>query len=214
MSPVATQRHFQRFGPVFLGAGASSEAPSAAHAGTIMRVPRTLRAYPSKLDACATRLASWSKVRNSLMDGSDMMRAHQRRVDGVSGPLDDDVPQQRLAQQRQVADQVKGFVAAAGPARGASSPPESWPPSINPYVQEHINMIRSIRGDGPYLNYSLPIAESTLTAIMGRESAYSGQEITWDQIVNSQLDLMPKAFGYDVKMDPAPLPVPGTYKFV
>jgi hypothetical protein len=49
-------------------------------------------------------------------------------------------------------------------------------------------MIRSIRGDGPYLNYSLPIAENTLTAIMVRESAYSGQEITWDQI-NSQLDV-------------------------
>jgi hypothetical protein len=85
---------------------------------------------------------------------------------------------------------------------------------INPYVQEHVDMIRSIRGDGPYLNYTQPIAESTLTAIMARESAYSGQEITWDQIMNSQLDLMPKAFGYDVKMEPAPLPVPGTYKFV
>ncbi len=85
---------------------------------------------------------------------------------------------------------------------------------INPYVQEHINMIRSIRGDGPYLNYSLPIAESTLTAIMGRESAYSGQEITWDQIMNSQQDLMPQVFGYDTKMEPPPLPVPGAYKFV
>jgi hypothetical protein len=38
-------------------------------------------------------------------------------------------------------------------------------------------MMRSIRGDGPYLNYSQPIAKSTLTAIMARESAYSGQEI-------------------------------------
>jgi hypothetical protein len=85
---------------------------------------------------------------------------------------------------------------------------------INPYVQEHINMIRSIRGDGPYLNYSLPIAESTLTAIMGRESACSGQEITWDQIMNSQQDLMPQVFGYDTKMEPPPLPVPGAYKFV
>jgi len=99
-------------------------------------------------------------------------------------------------------------------AKGHSNGMDMGTPGINPYVQEHINMIRSIRGDGPYLNYSLPIAESTLTAIMARESAYSGQEITWDQIVNSQLDLLPKAFGYDVKMEPAPLPVPGTYKFV
>jgi predicted dehydrogenase len=99
-------------------------------------------------------------------------------------------------------------------AKGRSNGMDMGDKGINPYVQEHINMIRSIRGDGPYLNYSLPIAESTLTAIMARESAYSGQEITWDQIVNSQLDLMPKKFGYDTKMDPAPLPVPGVYKFV
>jgi predicted dehydrogenase len=98
--------------------------------------------------------------------------------------------------------------------KGRSNGMDLGAKGINPYVQEHINMIRSIRGDGPYLNYSLPIAESTLTAIMGRESAYSGQEITWDQIMNSQLDLMPKTFGYDVKMEPAPLPVPGVYKFV
>ena len=98
-------------------------------------------------------------------------------------------------------------------AKGRSNGMDMGEKGINPYVQEHINMVRSIRGDGPYLNYSLPIAESTLTAIMARESAYSGQEITWDQIVNSQLDLMPKALGFDVKMDPAPLPVPGVYKF-
>jgi predicted dehydrogenase len=99
-------------------------------------------------------------------------------------------------------------------AQGRSNGMDMGGKGINPYVQEHINMIRSIRGDGPYLNYAQPIAESTLTAIMARESAYSGQEITWDQIMISQLDLMPKAFGYDIKMEPAPLPVPGAYKFV
>jgi predicted dehydrogenase len=98
--------------------------------------------------------------------------------------------------------------------KGRSNGMDMGAKGINPYVQEHINMMKSIRGDGPYLNFSLPIAESTLTAIMARESAYSGQEVTWDQIMNSQLDLMPKVFGDDVKIEPAPLPVPGTYKFV
>ena len=98
--------------------------------------------------------------------------------------------------------------------KGRSNGMDMGGKGINPYVQEHINMVRSIRGEGPYLNYAQPIAESTLTAIMARESAYSGQEVTWDQIMNSQLDLMPKAFGYDVKMEPAPLPVPGIYKFM
>lgn len=85
---------------------------------------------------------------------------------------------------------------------------------INPYVQEHIDLIASIRGTGPYQNQAMPVAEATLTAIMGRESAYSGLQITWDMIMDSKQDLMPKAFGYDIKMGPVELPEPGTYKFV
>ena len=85
---------------------------------------------------------------------------------------------------------------------------------ISPYVQEHINFVNSIQGRGPYINQSMPIAESTLTCIMARESAYSGMAITWDQIMNSKQDLAPKEFGYDLKTEPTPLPVPGTYKFV
>jgi len=85
---------------------------------------------------------------------------------------------------------------------------------ISPYVQEHIDAVNSILGLGPYINQSIPIAESTLTCIMARESAYSGMEITWDQVINSKQDLMPGNFGYDVTMEPTPLPVPGQYKFV
>jgi predicted dehydrogenase len=85
---------------------------------------------------------------------------------------------------------------------------------INSQVQEHIDLVNSILGRGPYINQSILIAESTLTCIMARESAYSGVAITWDQIMNSKQDLMPGAFGYDIKTEPVPLPVPGEYKFV
>jgi predicted dehydrogenase len=87
-------------------------------------------------------------------------------------------------------------------------------PKDNPYVREHIAMVNSIRGDGPYINHAMAVAESTMTCIMARESAYSGQEVTWDMIMNSKQDLQPKAFGYDLKMEIPPLPVPGQYKFV
>ncbi|MGA2131478.1 MAG: Gfo/Idh/MocA family oxidoreductase [Bryobacteraceae bacterium] len=83
----------------------------------------------------------------------------------------------------------------------------------DPYVREHIALVKSIRGQGPYINDGMAVAESTMTCIMARESAYSGQEITWDQMMNSNLDLQPKAFDYDMKMDVPPLPVPGEYKF-
>jgi predicted dehydrogenase len=83
------------------------------------------------------------------------------------------------------------------------------------YRFEHTAMINSIRGDGPYINHGMAVAESTMTCIMGRESAYSGEEITWDQMMNSQLDLMPKenSWNYDGKVEVPPLPIPGEYKF-
>jgi predicted dehydrogenase len=85
---------------------------------------------------------------------------------------------------------------------------------INPYVNEHIKLVNSILGRGPYVNEGFHVAEATLTAIMGRESAYSGQRITWDQVMKSQQDLQPKTFGYDLKMPAPELPVPGKYKFL
>jgi len=86
--------------------------------------------------------------------------------------------------------------------------------SLDGFVQEHIRMMRSIRGDGPYLNEGMVVAEGTMTTIMAREAAYSGLEITWDMIMNSKQDLQPKQFDYKLKMDVPPLPVPGQYKFI
>jgi len=85
---------------------------------------------------------------------------------------------------------------------------------INPYVQEHIDLVNSILGKGPYLNQAMGLAEATMTCIMAREAAYSGLEVTWDMIMSSPLDLQPKQFGYDVKMEEPPLAVPGRYTFI
>ena len=72
---------------------------------------------------------------------------------------------------------------------------------INPYVQEHIDMVASIRAGKP-LNELVQVAESTLTAIMGRMSAYTGKAVTWEQAMNSKLDTMPKELVF------GPLPTP------
>jgi predicted dehydrogenase len=87
-------------------------------------------------------------------------------------------------------------------------------PPFDPYVQEHIDMVNSILGKGPYINESMAIAESTMTCIMGREAAYSGRKITWDMMMNSTLDLLPKTFDYKESLPVPPLPVPGVYQFV
>ena len=83
----------------------------------------------------------------------------------------------------------------------------------NPYVVEHKDLIASITDDGPHLNEAKRVAESTLTAIMGRMSAYTGQEITWDKALNSQLDLSPPAYEFS-SLPTQEVAVPGRTPFI
>jgi predicted dehydrogenase len=57
--------------------------------------------------------------------------------------------------------------------------------ATDPYVQEHIDLINAIV-KGTELNEAKQVADSTLTAIMGREAAYSGAGVDWDQVLNSK----------------------------
>ncbi len=98
-------------------------------------------------------------------------------------------------------------------SKGRSNCTDLGTPRLDPYVQEHIELVRSIRGDGPYINHGMAVAESTMTCIMGREAAYSGLEITWDMIMASKQDLFPKTLDINARLDTPPLPVPGRYKF-
>lgn len=61
----------------------------------------------------------------------------------------------------------------------------------NPYVQEHVDLIASIR-ENQGVNEARDVAESTLTGILGREAAYTGQLLTWDEVLNADMDLFPK----------------------
>ncbi|MEJ5250405.1 MAG: Gfo/Idh/MocA family oxidoreductase [Chthonomonadetes bacterium] len=77
----------------------------------------------------------------------------------------------------------------------------------NPYVQEHTDLINSIR-EGKPLNEGEQVALSTLTAIMGRMAAYTGQEVTWDFVLKeSKLNLVKdiKEFG-EMPVDPVAIP--------
>ncbi len=94
-----------------------------------------------------------------------------------------------------------------------SLPIRGLKPPKNPYEQEHIDLVNSILGKGRYINEAMTVAESTMTAIMGREAAYSGQKITWDMIMNSQRSLLPTRFEYSASFPVPPLPVPGEYGF-
>ncbi|ALN91558.1 MULTISPECIES: Gfo/Idh/MocA family protein [Lysobacter] len=64
---------------------------------------------------------------------------------------------------------------------------------IDPYVQEHADLIAAIRGGKP-LNELKQVSEATLTAIMGRMAGYSGGRVTWEEALNSQESLAPAPF--------------------
>ena len=78
----------------------------------------------------------------------------------------------------------------------------------NPYRVEHQNLHASIRGERQRLNEAQRIAESTLTAIMGRMAAYSGRDITWEEALGSQQDLSPSIYDF-VDMEIPSIPRPG-----
>jgi predicted dehydrogenase len=85
--------------------------------------------------------------------------------------------------------------------------------SPNPYVQEHADLIASIRKGEP-LNEGKRVAESTLTAIMGRMSAYTGRALSWDWVMNSsKLDLSPPRYEFG-DLAVAPVAVPGRTELV
>jgi len=72
---------------------------------------------------------------------------------------------------------------------------------MDPYVQEHIDMVSAIRSDKPF-NELENTAISAMVAIMGRVSAYTGKKVTWDEMMNSDLKLGPKVFA----MGPVDIP--------
>jgi hypothetical protein len=83
-------------------------------------------------------------------------------------------------------------------------------PPVNPYVQEHTDLVASIRAGKP-LNELQRVAESTLTAIMAREAAYTGQVVTWDELLNAPLDLTPPTVALGPLAVP-PVAMPGQTK--
>ncbi len=68
---------------------------------------------------------------------------------------------------QRVAEQVVG-------TKGTSNCQDMAEEGNDPYMQEHIGMIDSVRGDGPHVNAAMEVAESTMTCIMGREVGLLG----------------------------------------
>ncbi len=81
----------------------------------------------------------------------------------------------------------------------------------NPFVQEHINLVTAIRTGNTINDGGVDQAYSTLVTIMGRIAAYTGKDITWDEILNSELYLGPKTYlmGKVENIPPETIPLAG-----
>jgi predicted dehydrogenase len=86
-------------------------------------------------------------------------------------------------------------------------------PQNQMYQTEHDELFASIRNGKP-INNGDYMANSTLLAIMGRMTAYTGQEITWEMAQKSKENLSPSRYAWDARPPAAQIAVPGQTLFV
>jgi myo-inositol 2-dehydrogenase/D-chiro-inositol 1-dehydrogenase len=83
----------------------------------------------------------------------------------------------------------------------------------NMYQREHDLLFAAVRKNQP-INDGKRMATSTLLGIMGRMAAYTGQQVTWDQAMNSQDRLVPENLDWKGKLDVRPRAEPGVTKLI
>ncbi len=81
--------------------------------------------------------------------------------------------------------------------------------AISPYIQEHISLVTAIRTNKPVVEAERT-AISTLTAVMGRTAAYTGQLVTWEEMMNSTVKLGPEKYEMGPVDMEFPVPIPGS----
>jgi predicted dehydrogenase len=80
------------------------------------------------------------------------------------------------------------------------------------YQNEHDALFAAIRAGEP-LNDGQTMCDSTLMALMGRLSAYTGKALTWEEAEASQEDLTPARYAWGA-LETASVAVPGVTQFV
>jgi predicted dehydrogenase len=79
---------------------------------------------------------------------------------------------------------------------------------LDPYQQEHADFIASIRKGEPISELKM-VAESTATAILGREAAYTGKLVTFDEIVNGTASILPPTIDLSASLPTPAVAMPG-----
>ncbi len=114
---------------------------------------------------------------------------------------------------------TKGYASILGNTLWDSAGNVIWKyrgPGCDMYTNEHKYMFKSIR-NAEARNDGVTGAYSTMLAILGREVCYTGKRITWDELMNSKMNLAPSAYTADGNPPTMPdadghylVPLPGT----
>jgi myo-inositol 2-dehydrogenase / D-chiro-inositol 1-dehydrogenase len=83
--------------------------------------------------------------------------------------------------------------------------PWRWQGHCDPYQIEHDKLFAAIRSGNP-INSGYYMADSTLTAVMGQISCYTGEEVTWEQVTKSDFAYPPKPEDCHDGMEPPTKP--------
>lgn len=78
---------------------------------------------------------------------------------------------------------------------------------------EHEELFKALRAGNPP-NDGDSMLKSNLMALMARESAHTGQQVTWDMALQSKQCLMPEQLDWNMKLDVPAVPIPGVTKFI
>lgn len=140
--------------------------------------------------------ASCRQINGTVHDVSNLL-VGTKRITNVRNTIQN--PDGKTVWQYQYPEDVKEVPWGAGTGQVA----------VSPYVQEHIDAVTNIRNNTPLVEAE-NTAISTMMAIMGREAAYTGTEITWDDMMNSQLKLGPEEYTWGPVDIDKNVPVPGT----
>ncbi|MHC4117404.1 MAG: Gfo/Idh/MocA family protein [Planctomycetota bacterium] len=106
-----------------------------------------------------------------------------------------------------IADMYAGTITGANPWQSPSRR------RVNSHQLEQDAFMAALRA-GKTINNGDYMAKSTLMAIMSRMSAYTGESLTWEQVLNSKEDLSPSGYTWDAIPVKAEVAVPGVTKFV
>ncbi len=124
---------------------------------------------------------------------------------------------------REMTDKIYGTKGTAHLLKGRIEGPNEWQydgPVRSMYDIEHEELFEGIRSGKP-LNNGLYMTRTTMLALLGQYVCHTGQEITWDQAMNSQFSVELDRYGWDVEPPLKPndrgcydIAVPGVTKFV